>query len=62
MTAAPPGLARSGGLRVNAYQNTGQEGGSSRRGGPSVGSGWPRESSDHRSGNGTGAMPVEARS
>eukprot|EP00969_Alexandrium_andersonii_P071652 3163347-Alexandrium_andersonii.AAC.1 len=26
MTAAPHGLARSGGLRANAYQNTGQEG------------------------------------
>eukprot|EP00969_Alexandrium_andersonii_P330509 14607580-Alexandrium_andersonii.AAC.1 len=49
MTAAPPGLALRDELRANAYQNTGQEEGFSRRGAPSVGSGGSRENSDHRS-------------
>eukprot|EP00969_Alexandrium_andersonii_P340239 15039740-Alexandrium_andersonii.AAC.1 len=48
MTAAPPGLALSGELRANAFQNIGQEEGFSRRGTLSVGSGGSRENSDHR--------------
>eukprot|EP00969_Alexandrium_andersonii_P020576 899469-Alexandrium_andersonii.AAC.1 len=62
MTAAPPGLALSGELRANAYQNLGQEEGFPRRGAPSVGSGGSRENSDHRSSNRTNEVSVEARS